>query len=120
MKIVIADDSAEMRRLIRSILPEGTRVIECEDGYSAVQAVREHRPLWVLLDIAMAPVDGISAADQLRQMSPDVRIIFVTAHDELRFRAAAGRLGVHGYVLKDGLEQINEIIASADQEQDEP
>jgi len=62
-------------------------------------------------------MDGISAAQRLRKITPDVRIIFVTAHDESRWRAAAANLGVCGYVLKDALEQVNQIIASADRNQ---
>jgi CheY-like chemotaxis protein len=114
MKIVVADDSAEMRRLIRSMLPKDTEVIECEDGQAALRAFREHAPQWVLLDIAMAPLDGISAAEQLRAMAPDARIIFVTAHDQACWRGVAQRLRACGYVLKDALEEINDIIASAD------
>ena len=117
MKIVVADDSPEMRRLICSVLPVGSEVIECPDGRTALQACRDHAPNWVLLDIAMAPMDGISAAQRLRKITPDVRIIFVTAHDESRWRAAAANLGVCGYVLKDALEQVNQIIASADRNQ---
>jgi CheY-like chemotaxis protein len=119
VKIVVADDSPEMRRLIRSVLPVGTEVIECPDGRTALQACWKHAPNWVLLDIAMAPVDGISAARRLREITPEVRIIFVTAHDESRWRAAADDLGVCGYVLKDALEQLNQIIASFDRNQED-
>ena len=114
MKIVVADDSVEMRRLIRSILPPGIEVIECEDGMAAVQAVRQHAPNWVLLDIAMAPLDGLSAAALLREIAPNTQIIFVTAHNEVRWRIAAERLRVSGYVLKDELEQITQILGLAD------
>ena len=117
VKIVVADDCPEMRRLIRSVLPVETEVFECPDGRTALQACRNHAPDWALLDIAMAPLDGISAAQQLRESTSDVRIIFVTAHDESRWRDAAADLGVCGYVLKDALEQINQIIASFDRNQ---
>ena len=119
MKIVVADDCAEMRRLIRSVLPIGTEVIECPDGRSALQACQYHAADWVLLDIAMAPIDGISAARRLREIAPDVRIIFVTAHDESRWRTTAAALGVCGYVLKDALEQLNQIIESFDRNQED-
>jgi CheY-like chemotaxis protein len=119
VKIVVADDCAEMRRLIRSVLPGGTEVIECPDGWSALQACQYHTADWVLLDIAMVPMDGISAARRLREIRPGVRIIFVTAHDESRWRAAAAALGVCGYVLKDELEQLNQIIGSFDRNRQE-
>ena len=114
MKIVVADDSAAMRRLIRSLFPPGVEVIECGDGIAAIEAVLQHAPDWVLLDIAMAPLDGLSAAAQLRERDPHTQIIFVTAHNEPRWRVAAERLRVSGYVLKDQLEQINQILGLND------
>ena len=114
MKIVVADESAEMRRLIRSLLPANIEVIECEDGGAAIQAYRQHAPHWVLLDIAMAPLDGLSAAARLREIAPHEQIIFVTAHNEARWREAAAHLNASGYVLKDELEQINQIIQTGD------
>lgn len=108
MKILIADDSAEMRRCIRETLPIGHEIIECADGQEAVAAFAFHHPDWVLMDIEMPGQDGLSAARQIRKGSPQARIIFVTAHDERRLRAVATQLGT--YVLKDNLEQINQII----------
>src|SRR5262245_50147979 len=116
MKIVVADDSAEMRRLIRSLLPPGVEVIECADGLSALRAYREHSPGWILLDINMSPLDGLSVARALKARTPHSRIIMVTAHDEPRWRTAAARLGVCGFVLKDELARINQIIESFDTE----
>jgi hypothetical protein len=75
MKVVVADDCTEMRRLIRSMLPTATEVIECHDGLSAIQAVWDHAPQWVLLDIIMATLDGISTAQHLHKVRPDVRTI---------------------------------------------
>jgi DNA-binding NarL/FixJ family response regulator len=43
---------------------------------------------------------------------PEAKIIFVTSHDQPRFREAASQLKVEGYVLKDNLEQINQIVGS--------
>jgi DNA-binding NarL/FixJ family response regulator len=61
----------------------------------------------------MTPLDGISAAEKLRALAPDARIIFVTAHNQACWRAIADRLGARGYVLKDTLEEIIDIIAAA-------
>lgn len=109
MKILVADDSAEMRRCVREVVAAADEIIECSSGLEAVAAFARHLPDWVLLDIEMPGQDGLSAARQIRAEFPNARIIFVTAFDERRLRAAAAQLG-QGYVLKTNLEQINRII----------
>src|SRR6267142_395224 len=111
MKMLIVDDSAAMRRCIKDLLPVAAEKLECSDGHAAVLAFAVHHPDWVLMDIDMKPLDGLSAARQIRADWPDARIIFVTSHDRPRFREAASQLKADGYVLKDNLEQINQIVA---------
>jgi CheY-like chemotaxis protein len=98
-----------MRRCVREIIFADHEFIECANGLEAVKAFASHQPDWVLMDIEMPGQDGLSAARQIRAHYPKAKIIFVTAFDERRFRAAASQLG-QGYVLKDELEQINRII----------
>jgi two-component system response regulator DesR len=113
MKVLIVDDSAAMRRCIKDLLPPADEKFECQDGEEAVRAFATHRPDWVLMDIEMKPVDGLSAARQIRAACPEARIIFVTSHDRPRFREAVAQLKDCGFVLKDNLEQINQIVAAA-------
>jgi len=110
MKILIVDDSATMRRCIREVLPSTDEKLECSDGDEAVRAVAAHRPDWVLMDIEMKKLDGLTAARRIKADWPEARIIIVTAHDRRRFREAASQLKVDGYVLKDHLEEINQIV----------
>jgi len=110
MKLLIVDDSAAMRRCIRDLLLDADEKFECSDGSEAVRAFALHKPDWVLMDIEMNELDGLGAARQIMADWPEARIIFVTSHDRPRFREAASQLNVHGYVLKDRLEDINQII----------
>src|SRR5688572_479949 len=110
MKMLIVDDSAAMRRCIKKLLPAADEKFECSDGREAIAAFAKHRPDWVLMDIDMKELDGLSAARQIKADWPDARIIFVTAHDKPRFREAASELKVEGYVLKDHLDEINQIV----------
>jgi two-component system chemotaxis response regulator CheY len=110
MKFLIVDDSADMRRCIKEYLPKIVETVECHDGLEAIAAFAEHRPDWVLMDIEMKPLDGLAATRQIRTRWPQARIIFVTSHDEPRFRDAASQLKVEGYVLKENLDQINQIV----------
>jgi DNA-binding NarL/FixJ family response regulator len=110
MKFLIVDDSVAMRRCIKELLPADAQVFECGDGQGALEAFTKHRPDWVLMDINMKPVDGFTAAGLILARWPAVKIIFVTSHDLPRFRQAALQLKVEGYVLKDNLDQINQIV----------
>jgi DNA-binding NarL/FixJ family response regulator len=112
MKMLIVDDSAAMRRCIKDLLPTADETFECSNGDEAVVAFATHQPDWVLMDIEMKPLDGLSAARQIRADWPEARIIFVTSHDRPRFREAVAQLKDCGYVLKDNLEQINQIVGA--------
>ena len=111
MKFLIVDDSAQMRRCIKDSLPSTVEKVECQNGDKALAAFVEHRPDWVLMDIEMKPIDGLAATRQIKAHWPEAKVIFVTSHDEPRFRDAASQLKVEGYVLKENLEQINQIVA---------
>ena len=112
MKFLIVDDSADMRRCIKEYLPDEIETVECRDGLEAIAAFTQHQPDWVLMDIEMQPIDGLAATRQIKAHWPEAKIIFVTSHDEPRFREAASQLKVEGYVLKDNLEQINQIVGA--------
>ena len=117
MKFLIVDDSAQMRRCIKDSLAAAVEAVECRDGQEAIVAFAKHQPDWVLMDIEMKPVDGLSAARRIRADWPKAKIIFVTSYDQPRFREAASQLQVEGYVLKDNLEQINQIVGAASSDQ---
>src|SRR6478752_6800633 len=60
MKIMIVDDHAEMRRLLRSMCSDLTsEVTECADGAQAIAAFAQDRPDWTIMDIAMKGVNGL-------------------------------------------------------------
>ena len=101
-----------MRRCIKDSLPATVEKVECGNGQEAIAAFAQHRPDWVLMDIEMKPLDGLSAARQIRRDWPEARIIFVTSYDQPRYRQAAVQLRVEGYVLKENLEQINQIVGA--------
>jgi DNA-binding NarL/FixJ family response regulator len=113
MKVLIADDSAAMRQCIKQMLLHADETLECNNGREAVRISAVEQPDWVLLDIEMPELDGLSAAREIKANWPEARILFVTAHDERRFRAAAAQMGAKGYVLKEHLEEINQIVGAA-------
>jgi CheY-like chemotaxis protein len=83
--ILIADDEAlvlvAIRRLVASF---GMRVLEATDGEEAVQVFRRHRSEIdaVILDITMPKLSGPEALEELRRLSPDVKVLFATGYSE--------------------------------------
>lgn len=113
MKFLIVDDSAQMRRCIMDVLPANVEKVGCPGGREALAAFAQHQPDWVLMDIEMRPIDGLMATQQIRADWPEAKIIFVTSYDQPRYRQAATELKANGYVLKDNLDQINQIVTAA-------
>jgi CheY-like chemotaxis protein len=111
MIIMIVDDNAEMRRLIRNFLPEGHEIVECANGAEAVVNYETRRPDWVTMDIRMPLLDGINATSRIRASFPQARIIMVTEFTNDDLREAARKAGAVDYVLKDDLSQLRQLIA---------
>ena len=75
MKLLIVDDNAAVRRLIRSIvLPLAGDICECTDGADALSAYLAQRPDVVLMDVRMNEVDGIQATKQITAADPKARV----------------------------------------------
>ncbi len=115
LRIVIVDDEAPARQLLREYLVELSRagaanqvVAECENGFEAVKAVTELAPDVLLLDIQMPKLNGFEVVELLGEEHPAV--IFVTAFDEHAIRA----FEVHAvdYLLKPfSADRLAEALA---------
>ena len=71
VSLTIVGDSDEVRRLLRDVVADvAAPIYECCDGGAACAAYAAHRPDWVLMDISMVPMDGITAAWQIVQSFP--------------------------------------------------
>lgn len=104
MKVLIADDNASVRKMIRAIIqPVAEDIYECADGGEAVELYDRIRPDWVLMDFGMPRVDGLTAIKKIIAFFPDARILLVTQHDDDDLRSAAKEAGAESVVLKDDL-----------------
>ncbi len=78
--VLVADDSPSMRRVVRSHLEQNSDWYVCgeaENGYTAVELVRQLKPDGVVLDFSMPGMNGLDAAQQIAEISPNTRIVFV-------------------------------------------
>jgi two-component system response regulator MtrA len=112
-RIVVADDEADIRRLVAFILKgRGHTVLEAGAGDEALALIRRERPDLVILDVMMPGVDGITLCRQIRQLS-DVPILFLSAKNGPSDRVIALRLGADDYVGKpfDTKELVTRVEA---------
>lgn len=102
--IVIADDHEMVRRGLRmTIAAEDDLILlgEATNGKEAVRLVNELQPQVVLLDVQMPDLDGVAAAQAIRQAQPATAVVMLTSFAEDAQLYAALDAGVIGYLLKD-------------------
>jgi CheY-like chemotaxis protein len=112
MKILqIVEDNPQMRQMIKSLYAGYFyKVFECEDGSQALEVYRRNKPDWVLMDIVMKQMDGITATKQITSTFPDAKIIIVTDYDDKELRIRAKSAGALYYVLKEDLSVLEKIF----------
>lgn len=111
MNFLIVEDNDNMRRMIKSLVSEfAGETYECCDGAAALAAYAEHLPDWVLMDIRMSEVDGISATGRLKAAFPDANIIIVTDYNDAELRRSAREAGACEYVVKEDLLDLRRIL----------
>lgn len=114
MSILIVDDNTSMRRTLRSFLGDlAAEINECVDGKEVLQAYATYLPDWVLMDIAMKEMDGLTATRHLLSQWPQARIVIVTSYDDEALREEAQQAGACGYVLKENLLAVRQLLASS-------
>ena len=102
-RVVLADDSQQMRTAITEILTGKCKVaiVGCAlNGAQAIDAVRQLQPDILILDIIMPVMDGIRATRLLRKTDSRTKIIFLTAIADVSFQRAAIEAGAQAYVIK--------------------
>jgi CheY-like chemotaxis protein len=113
MTVLIVEDNAGVRRLLRSAVAGiAAAAWECCDGAGALEAYAAHRPDIVLMDIRMPGMDGLAATRQILGSHPFAKIVIVTDYDDDALRGAAREAGACGYVLKLDLLQLAPLIRS--------
>jgi CheY-like chemotaxis protein len=111
MKLLIVEDNAGMRRLIKSIVSYlADEVIECEDGAEALTAYTNFHPDWVLMDIKMPKMDGLTTTLTIKNYFPDANICIVTDYGDQKTINAAFEAGAKGYILKENLHSLRDIL----------
>jgi CheY-like chemotaxis protein len=113
-RVLIVDDSQPMRELIKMTLAGVAEVVgECADGADALAAYTQLQPDWVLMDVEMKKVDGITATRQITAAYPQARVLIVTDYTDGQLRQAAHEAGAFWYIVKENLIDILEVLPKA-------
>jgi len=104
VRVLVADDQALIREGIASLLaiePGIVVVGTAADGRAAIDLAAQTRPDVVLMDVRMPVLDGLRAAELLRERLPECRVLMLTTFDDEEYVVRALRAGTGGYLLKD-------------------
>lgn len=103
LTILIVDDEARMRKLIKDFLTQKNyNILEAEDGEKALKVYNENKNKinLILLDVMMPKLDGWSVLRQIRQENKTLPIVMLTARSEEQDELFGFELGVDEYITK--------------------
>jgi two-component system, NtrC family, response regulator HydG len=114
-EILVVDDESSHRQMIRAVLSaEGYEIKEADDGLKAISAVEEHFYDLVLIDIRMPKVDGIEALKKIKDTSPGIPVIIMTAYASVNTAVEALKAGAYDYLTKPlDIEELKILVAKA-------
>ncbi|WP_020615275.1 response regulator [Paenibacillus daejeonensis] len=101
-RILIVDDAAFMRMMIRDILSKnGYEVVgEAQDGAQAVEKYKELKPDLITMDITMPEMDGISALKEIKKMDGNAKVIMCSAMGQQAMVIDAIQAGAKDFIVK--------------------
>jgi two-component system, chemotaxis family, chemotaxis protein CheY len=102
IKVLIVDDAAFMRMMIKDILTKnGFEVVgEAENGGKAVEKFQELHPDLTTMDITMPEMDGISAVKQIKKIDPNAKVIMCSAMGQQAMVIEAIQSGARDFIVK--------------------
>lgn len=101
MRILVAEDSRDMNRLIVKMLTKaGYSVDGCYDGEAALDCLLGAEYDAILLDVMMPKLDGYQVLEKLRDRGVDTPVLFLTARDAVADRVRGLDLGADDYLVK--------------------
>ncbi|UFU01035.1 response regulator [Radiobacillus kanasensis] len=115
-KILIVDDAAFMRMMIKDILSKnGFEVVgEAENGAQAVEKFKELSPDLVTMDITMPEMDGITALKEIKQLSGEAKVIMCSAMGQQAMVIDAIQAGAKDFIVKPfQADRVLEAISKA-------
>jgi two-component system chemotaxis response regulator CheY len=101
-RILIVDDAAFMRMMIRDILSKNGYDVcgEANDGQQAIEKFKELRPDLITMDITMPEMDGINALKEIKKIEPNAKVIMCSAMGQQAMVIDAIQAGAKDFIVK--------------------
>ncbi len=101
-KILVVDDAAFMRMMVKEILSKnGYEIVgEAENGQKAIEKYKELQPDLVIMDITMPEIDGIEAVKQIKAADPNAKIVMCSAMGQQAMVIEAIQAGARDFIVK--------------------
>jgi DNA-binding response OmpR family regulator len=100
-KILLVEDAADLAQVIvRELEAVGYEVVHAADGLAALELHARQRPDLVILDWMLPKLDGLEVMRQIRQVSPTIPVLMLTARDEEADRVIGLEVGADDYLTK--------------------
>jgi len=115
-KVLIVDDAAFMRMMIKDILSKnGYEVVgEAENGLKALEKYKSNEPDLVIMDITMPEMDGIQAVKEIKRFNKDAKIIMCSAMGQQAMVIESIQAGAQDFIVKPfQAERVLEAIKRA-------
>ena len=111
-RVVVVDDDEQLRARLRAALQTAglTVIAEADNGRDAIELAAHYKPDVMIMDIVMANIDGLSATRQIIARAPTVRILLLTASDDVDLGMVGLRAGAAGHQVKGG--PAEEVVAA--------
>ena len=98
--VFVVDDEESIREGVSRALERKYHVRSFRDAETAVEAVREHAPDLVLLDVGLPGMSGIEALAAMKSLRPDIAVIVITAYEDVPTVVSAMKGGAFDYIVK--------------------
>ncbi len=102
-KILIIEDEAAIRRVLKKIISEESdsyQVEEAEDGLAGIELIKNNDYDLVLCDIKMPKMDGVEVLEKARKIKPEIPMVMISGHGDLDTAVNTMRLGAFDYISK--------------------
>ena len=102
-KILIIEDEAAIRRVLKKIISEeneGYEVAEASDGLGGLEMILNNDYDLVLCDIKMPKMDGVEVLEKVKKVKPEIPIVMISGHGDLDTAVNTMRLGAFDYISK--------------------
>ncbi len=100
-RVLLADDHRMMAEGIKALLPDEFELVGIvEDGRAMIEAAERLRPDVIVADVAMPNLNGFEALTRLRKSHPNIKVVFLTMHQNAAYARRALDAGASGFVVK--------------------